>query len=677
VSVAMGPPPGRDGADPARRPIDRAMRTAGALALALGLAAGPTPAGPDAPLWPLDIPSALTSTFGEYRDGYFHAGIDLTTWGEVGLPVRAVGDGHVVRVRASGTGYGRALYLRLDDGGVVVYAHLDRFRDDVAAYVEQVQWARGRYEVDLFPDEGRFEVRRGEVVAWSGESGAGPPHLHFEVRNDGADVALDPLLRGYEARDGRPPRISEVVVLPARPHVRVAGSPRPHRLSVSPDRDGALPVVVTGPVRLTMSVHDLADGKENRLATRSLEVFEGDALRYRALLDRIPYARAREVDLVYDAGPAALGNPRVRRLHPAPGGTLEVHAEGDGVLGRASGSVPVRIRATDAAGNATEVAIALTVVDPDTAPAPPPGTSGARGDVAPADGRPTLGDPEAWTDVLLLPGRGPTPAAATVRDAGGRTVTAVIHDVEGGWAASVDPSGLRGAVTLLVDGHPLETPVRAIGPGDAADLEWPHARLVLDGDAPFADGVVWARKVSAPRGMARGIRVVSGAVVLGPPGLVLARSARLTLPLTAPADTTKVALFARNGRGEWTYAGRVSDRRGFMGTDTRRGGRFVLLEDRARPVVRRLRPRDGRTVSETRPWIRVGLDDRGTGLHWSGLTLELDGEPVVAEWDPEAGELRGRPRAGLAPGRHVARVLAVDRVGNRAERSWSFTVAGP
>lgn len=659
----------------AGRSIDRAARTAAILAVVLAALARPGAVGADPPVWPLEIPSALTSTFGEYRDGYFHAGIDLTTWGEVGLPVRAVDDGQVVRVRASGTGYGRALYVRLDGGGVVVYAHLDRFRDDVAAYVEDVQWSRGRYEVDLFPDEGRFRVRRGEVVAWTGESGAGPPHLHFEVRNDGADVALDPLLRGYEARDARPPRVSEVIVLPARPDVRVAGSPRPLRMKVPPD-GGALSVVTTGPVRVEAVVHDLADGKENRLATRSLELLEDGDLRYRALLDRIPYARAREVDLVYDAGPAARGNPRVRRLHPAPGSRLEVHVEGDGVLGRSVGQTPVLVRAADAAGNRTEVAIALTVVDPDTAP-PMPGVGAHGSGGSDADVARAIGTPEAWTDVLLLPGRGPAPTSAAVTDPDGVSAPASIHGLDGGWAVSVDPTGLRGALRLDVGDDAIDTGVFAIGPGRDGDLRWPGARLSFDGDAPFADGVVWARPVAAPRGMAEGIRVVSGAVVVGPPGLVLARSARLTLPLTADADTTRVALFKRNGRGEWTYAGRGGGETGFRGADTRRGGRFVLLEDRAAPVVRRLHPRDGRTLTDDRPWIRAGLDDRGTGLHWSGLTLEVDGEPVVAEWDPEAAELRGRPRAGLAPGRHVARVIAVDRVGNETERSWSFTVAGP
>jgi hypothetical protein len=177
--------------------------------------------------------------------------------------------------------------------------------------------------------------------------------------------------------------------------------------------------------------------------------------------------------------------------------------------------------------------------------------------------------------------------------------------------------------------------------------------------------------------MAPAIRVVSGAVDLGPAGLVLSRDATLTLPVHADADTARTALFRRNGRGKWVYAGRTPGLPGWIGAETRRSGRYVLLEDLAPPVVQRLSPRAEGATGDDRPWIRVGLEDRGTGLHWSGIGLFVDDVALVAEWDPEAGEIRGRPRVGLAPGRHVARVSATDRVGNRTERSWSFTVAGP
>jgi hypothetical protein len=41
-------------------------------------------------LWPLGITINLTSSFGEYRSGHLHAGLDIKTHGKEGVPCRAV-----------------------------------------------------------------------------------------------------------------------------------------------------------------------------------------------------------------------------------------------------------------------------------------------------------------------------------------------------------------------------------------------------------------------------------------------------------------------------------------------------------------------------------------------------------------------------------------------------------
>ncbi|MFM8558498.1 MAG: peptidoglycan DD-metalloendopeptidase family protein, partial [bacterium] len=172
----------------------------------------PTPLG--GPLhWPLaGADRALRGGLGDARNGRFHAGLDLSTARRNGASVAAPADGWVERVRTSGVGYGRSLYIRTDDGRLVVFGHLDAFEPRLAAYVDSVQRATVGYEQDLWPPVGRFRYRGGERVAWSGESGAGPPHLHVEVRH--GDFALNPLLAGYAVPDAVAPRIASVTLEP-------------------------------------------------------------------------------------------------------------------------------------------------------------------------------------------------------------------------------------------------------------------------------------------------------------------------------------------------------------------------------------------------------------------------------------------------------------------------------
>ena len=103
--------------------------------------------------WPLRLEPALSSTFGESRGGAFHAGMDVKTWGKTGYEVQALADGYVWRVRTSPWGYGRAIYLKLSDGRIVVYGHLQRFVEQIATRVQQAQMQRGHYSVDLYFNE--------------------------------------------------------------------------------------------------------------------------------------------------------------------------------------------------------------------------------------------------------------------------------------------------------------------------------------------------------------------------------------------------------------------------------------------------------------------------------------------------------------------------------------------
>ena len=61
-------------------------------------------------------------------------GLDIKTYGRINVPVYASDDGYIERVRVSGTGYGKALYLKHNDGYKSVYAHLNSFHKEIEKY---------------------------------------------------------------------------------------------------------------------------------------------------------------------------------------------------------------------------------------------------------------------------------------------------------------------------------------------------------------------------------------------------------------------------------------------------------------------------------------------------------------------------------------------------------------
>lgn len=157
---------------------------------------------------PLDIPLVLSGTFGELRANHFHAGIDIKTQGRSGLIVKSVADGYISRISVSPYGYGNALYVRHPEGYTTVYGHLNAFAPEVEAWVESQLRDRSKNDGNLYPEEGQFAVDRGELIAYSGNTGGSMgPHLHFEIRDTRTEEPLNPLEFGLKVADTRAPNI--------------------------------------------------------------------------------------------------------------------------------------------------------------------------------------------------------------------------------------------------------------------------------------------------------------------------------------------------------------------------------------------------------------------------------------------------------------------------------------
>ncbi|MDL2330710.1 peptidoglycan DD-metalloendopeptidase family protein [Odoribacter sp. OttesenSCG-928-A06] len=151
-------------------------------------------AQPKANINPLRTTPLLSGSFGELRATHFHSGIDLRTGGQEALPVLCVNDGVLVRVFVSAVGYGKALYIKHDDGTLSVYAHLQRFSPAIDSLVKSFQYKNENFYVDENVEDYGLTFCQGDVIAYSGNSGSsGGPHLHLEYRNVETEILLNPL----------------------------------------------------------------------------------------------------------------------------------------------------------------------------------------------------------------------------------------------------------------------------------------------------------------------------------------------------------------------------------------------------------------------------------------------------------------------------------------------------
>ena len=332
--------------------------------------------------WPMDAKPALTSTFGEYRGGRLHAAVDLKTWGKEGYPVMAVADGYVWRVRTSPWGYGRVVYVKLNNGLFVLWAHLSGFSERIEKYVREEQDRHGTYSVNLYFRPDQLPVKRGEVVGFSGSTGIGVPHLHFELRNANQHP-INPLLHGFEVVDTVPPTLQAIGLAPLDADARIQGKHDPGSFALvwhekkkrftHPDT-----VVVWGRIGVGLEVFDRADASEltNLLAPyRMWFLINGEEV-FRKTLSEFAYDVTHHGELAFDFFMSRRGLGQFHSLYRKFGNQLPFYGDyemGDGVLfaggadfdGRtvlSPGVHEVQVVAEDAKGNRSMGSLFVRVV---------------------------------------------------------------------------------------------------------------------------------------------------------------------------------------------------------------------------------------------------------------------------------------------------------------------------
>lgn len=250
-------------------------------------------------LWPTDASQYLTSSFAEYRPGHFHAGIDIKTWGQVGYRVFAVRDGYIMRIMASPFGYGKVIYQKLDTGETVVYAHLDRFNDELNTFLKQEQKRRKAYRVNKILGPSQFPVKQGDLIGYTGSTGIGSPHLHFEMR-DRNNRPINPFLLGYKIVDTIPPKVSALSITPSDVYSRVNSDVIPFIEKPVQDAKGnyrlsAVPLV-SGKIGFAIDCFDRADGVENTFAVYKLDFYVDGDLQFSATYNKFSYDESHLID---------------------------------------------------------------------------------------------------------------------------------------------------------------------------------------------------------------------------------------------------------------------------------------------------------------------------------------------------------------------------------------------
>lgn len=619
------------------------LRTLGALAAGLacigalvaGLPGLRAASSKDALLWPLPMHEGCTSSFGEYRRTHFHGGVDMRTSRSIGWPCYAVADGTVVRIRREPGGYGRVLYLQLDDGRTAVYGHLCRYENKRLGLEDALLTACEKAgtsfpgTITLHPPR---RVKAGQVVAYSGDLGVGSPHLHFEVRR--GERLCDPFGQGLPLPSGvTAPVIRGVRFVPLDAGASANGGLEPvlvRAAALGHNRYGLRrTVTVSGRVDVEAVVTDHLGIRRNNTGIPRLRASLDDRPFFDMDLSCISLLRYKEAPDLFDPNGGLPGSDtyRMRKLP-----SMHVHGiEGPGFPDDlAEGAHALKIVAGNVAGQSSELEATVRVA-PD-----------------PVDSR------------LSLPGNGYALRGLKILPSG------VLLDLA--------RTGEKGVTPVEVGKAPvLHLRVRMLGGG--------RIRALLPaGELPREGGVLALGREKTPWLLAAG------------PGVVEDGGFRLSVPAGAcaavkaapagnfeggSAHTCRLGPYPRTFRAAVTFPGfpprpRVGvylrERHAFLDNWTGKpvpyfvDGTYGLEKDDSAPYWGR--PRLDTIPHVNSPELRIRLRDRGSGPDLRTLRLAIDGQPAFADWDPDTSEVRiDLSRVKL--GRHTLTGTCSDYAGNR------------
>ncbi len=313
-------------------------------------------------IWPADVVPGMTSSFGEWRSGHIHAGMDVKTWGRIGVPMLAVDDGYVQRVRTSPWGYGKALNVILSDGRIAVYAHLERFTEQLENLVWERQNAEGQYSVDIWLQEDEYPVRVGDIIAYSGDTGTGAPHLHFELR-DKNNAPVNPLLHGFRIDDSKAPIPQFLLFRPTGSESRLEGDVRVRRFGIILQPGGGYMLrnrpEIEGSFGIAVAAYDQMDGVWNRFSPyRLLLQVDGQEV-FSVSYDQFSYDVSDLINLDRDYRYMVREGVRAHTLYRMTGNELPFYGEYDTGAGYLNNLEPgihqIVITVGDASGNESRV----------------------------------------------------------------------------------------------------------------------------------------------------------------------------------------------------------------------------------------------------------------------------------------------------------------------------------
>ncbi|MCC7429513.1 M23 family metallopeptidase [bacterium] len=604
-------------------------------------------------VFPTNASQKLTATFCEFRAGHFHSGIDIKTWGKEGFPVFAIEDGYVSQIRVSPFGYGKAIYLKLKDGNFAVYGHLSAFNEKLENFVYESQQKNKKYRVVQEFTSEKFPVKKGEILAFTGKTGIGFPHLHFEIRNP-QNFPLNPLAF-FKTKDTIPPTPQKLIVEPLTENSQINGNFDFKELTLS-YKNGFYVVSdtlkITGKAGLGLEVFDKANDVENLFGVYKIQLFIDKKLTFEVAYDSMDFAKTKQIELDRNYYFLRTKKDKINNLFLKNGNSLPFYKnQNNGTFGEEPGIHDFEISVSDFYQNTTKIKGIFHAfsLDQNLEKLTQNTTKNLTFKVSFFD---EFGVIKIFSEQAIEKIFVNSQAKKVFENEATFNLSLVKNDT----------------LEIKIGDEIFKQKLVTISKGENKITGSDDGFLNLGFNENSLYNTVFIR-------IEEGTAKIPNTETLGKSYAVrpyeTPLKGEIKVKIFYPKDAKepeKLGIFYLENNGKWYFLnGETSLENNFIETSVQSFETFVLAYDREKPEIF--------SVVSNKNFISFKVTDKFSGFSSEeAILLKVNGEKVVFEYDPEDKEVVYKPKKPFKNGNYNFEILATDKVGNSTSFQNSFVV---